>query len=468
MEAAIPVIEESKKLDLLDRQEFVDRMLTITKVLSDSKKNACYAVNGDWGVGKSFVLDMFEEQAGKVGVEGETRSRYLIFRYNCWEYDYYEEPLVAIVASMLDQIDEQVDLLSVDIKTRIVAALKVIGKGLTKRAIQLFEEKTGVDLEQTVEVLIDGGEAAKKKVKESHEYDQYFDFKKNLKKLRETMAFLSAEQTVIFIVDELDRCLPEYTIKVLERLHHLFEGIPNVQVILSIDVGQLEHVVRQIYGENTDAKNYLRKFIQFELILDTGNLNNKFSEKFEEYTEHFSIQSPTTADVEVLEFIKLIFYSMDMRSRISIISRCELLHHFLIDDGTVDSSYMCLEILLVLLKDSGFDHDRVKNFSISSVFNPAYFVRELPEGIKALSEKFKSNRASDANQQKLYESGYSSFLEQTIGYVNAGCLLGKLLCAFRVIAGIEKDNYQYIQNERDFYAFLDDARKCWSFLEMIQ
>ena len=52
---------------------------------------------------------MFEEQAKRIGNEG---PRYILFHYNCWEYDYYEEPLVAIVASILDQIDENLGNLS--------------------------------------------------------------------------------------------------------------------------------------------------------------------------------------------------------------------------------------------------------------------------------------------------------------------------------------------------------------------
>ena len=169
MEEITPVIEKNQRLDLLDRQEFVDRMLTIANALSDRKKNACYAVNGDWGVGKSFVLDMFEEQAKNIGIEGEELSRYLIFRYNCWEYDYYEEPLVAMVASMLDQIDEKVDLISTDVKTKTVAVLKAVGKGLAQKATQVIEDKTGIDLQSVFETAKDGCDAVEKRVKESHE-----------------------------------------------------------------------------------------------------------------------------------------------------------------------------------------------------------------------------------------------------------------------------------------------------------
>ena len=471
MDNVCPHTLESQRLDLLDRQEFVDRLLTIAGALSNSKKNSCYAVNGDWGVGKSFVLDMFEEQAKDIGVEGETLSRYLLFRYNCWEYDYYEEPLVAIVASMLDQINEKIDLIPADTKTRIVAALKAVGKGLVKKAVQLIEEKTGVEIEDVLELVKDGTDTAREEVKESHKYDQFFDFKKNLKMLRETITSLSQEQTLIFMVDELDRCLPEYTIKVLERLHHLFDGIPNVQVILSIDIGQLEHVVQQIYGEKTDAKKYLRKFIQFELKLDEGSIKENvyelFEKRFGEYTQLFEIKKPTTSDFDVGIFKTYVFDGIDMRSRISIIDRCKLVHSLLNPDEKTDSSYYCLEILLVILNDLKIDIEYAKrSFSISAVFLPERLWTEkdrkvVPDGLLCLSERYKVN---SVNNRSVYPVFSLSGSERR-GLINVDCLLGALLHAYREILGINDD--LVIDSLNTSGEFVEFAKKYWGILQII-
>ena len=55
------VIKDSSPHDLLNRQSFVDQLLNITDALSKTRKNACYAITGDWGAGKSFVLDTVEK-----------------------------------------------------------------------------------------------------------------------------------------------------------------------------------------------------------------------------------------------------------------------------------------------------------------------------------------------------------------------------------------------------------------------
>ena len=150
------VTEENNTIDLLDRQGFVDKLLVVSELLSKNKKNACYAINGTWGVGKSFVLDMFEKQNEIINDEGTALSRYAIFRYNCWEYDYYEEPLIAIVATLLDDIDTKTNLLSQDTRTEAKEILKSVGKCFVKKAISVVEDKTGLPIEDMGRVFNEG------------------------------------------------------------------------------------------------------------------------------------------------------------------------------------------------------------------------------------------------------------------------------------------------------------------------
>ena len=53
------------------------------------------------------VLDLFEKQIRDYSQEGTTLGKFLVLHYNCWQYDYYDEPSVAIISSMLDKIDEE-------------------------------------------------------------------------------------------------------------------------------------------------------------------------------------------------------------------------------------------------------------------------------------------------------------------------------------------------------------------------
>ena len=119
------------------------------------------------------------------------------------------------------------------------------------------------------------------------DFDEMFAFKKTLDFTRNQIRELSKNKTVLLVVDELDRCMPEYAIKVLERLHHMFEGLDNVIVLLAIDSTQLEHSVKEIYGEQVDTERYLRKFISFRVKLDIGKVQNNFINKFDYYFNKF-------------------------------------------------------------------------------------------------------------------------------------------------------------------------------------
>lgn len=319
------ILPPLERVDLLDRQTFIDQMLLVAETLSENKKHACYALNGSWGVGKSFVLDMFEQQASQIGREGTVLSRYLILRYNCWKYDYYEEPLFAIVASMMDQIEENINLISGETRSRVLGVLKVIGKGIFSKLIQTVEDKTRIPVTKVTEVVQDGLSVANDEAKEKYSFDEYISFKDTLAELQETIRSLAEEQTILFIVDELDRCLPEYTIKVLERLHHLFEDVLNTQVILSVDKEQIQHAVKRIYGENTSTEKYLAKFIGFELRLDEGSLND-FRYALGTYFKRFDIQYKGISMRDVDSFITTIFEGIDMRERIAIVDKCHLIH----------------------------------------------------------------------------------------------------------------------------------------------
>lgn len=116
------------KIDILRRGAFVEQLIEMMISLSENKSFACFALNGKWGSGKSFVLDMLEEKLQAVQCESTTLRRFFVIRYNCWKYDYYEEPLIAIVAAMIDIIESQINLFpDGEEKRTVIGILKTAG-----------------------------------------------------------------------------------------------------------------------------------------------------------------------------------------------------------------------------------------------------------------------------------------------------------------------------------------------------
>lgn len=112
-------------------------------------------------------------------------------------------------------------------------------RNIDRRSWTVCKNKIGVDIVETFQSEKMGIDNQKFK------FDQMFAFKKTLDETREKLKRMSEIKTVVIVVDELDRCMPEYAVKVLERLHHLFEGIPNTIVIMAVDSKQLENSVKK-------------------------------------------------------------------------------------------------------------------------------------------------------------------------------------------------------------------------------
>ena len=138
--------DSSDPIDMLGREDFIGQLITIVEILASNKKNASYAINGAWGTGKSWILESFERRIREFYQEGTTLNKYVVFHYNCWEYDYYSEPLIAIVAAILDQIDT-LNLVKEEQKAAIKEIIKEIGISLLENASTIVKGKTGIDIQ---------------------------------------------------------------------------------------------------------------------------------------------------------------------------------------------------------------------------------------------------------------------------------------------------------------------------------
>lgn len=359
------------KIDILNRDKFVDDLLRVMENISDNKASTCFALNGAWGSGKSFVLDMFEEKLGQIQSEETSTDKYFVIRYNSWQYDYYEEPLVAIVATMISAIEEKTKLFpDCKEKREIIGMLKATGVSLLSLGNAIVKEKTGIDFQKAYETVLKGEKDGAEAYEKIHEYDVYFGFNKVMDELIALLQGLAEKYTVTIIVDELDRCLPEYAIKILERLHHLTENNNNTIMIIAIDKKQLMSSVKQIFGFDSPEK-YLEKFFNFEIKLDYGIPSEKIVEKYAAYINLFD-KEIFPFDDSIEECLQNVFKDIDIRSQEQIIKKVMLTHKLMYVDKK-DYSFMCMELILAVMlfiynDDATFLERTVDMHNLESVF----------------------------------------------------------------------------------------------------
>lgn len=280
-------------IDVLERDKFIKQVIDVILHLKENNQGMMFSIEGNWGIGKSFILNRIENDLSR-----QYQNEYLILKYDCCKYDYYEEPLIALVASLSDQIQTLPQ--KVDIQDKIKKAFAVLTVCLGQIGLQLVKNKLGIDVEKLM------------KENDIPNYDYNSGLKVALSVLMNTIKTIADSKKIVLLVDELDRCLPPYQIKVLERLHHLFLGSSCV-VVLAVNAEQLEATVHKLYGEGILADKYLKKIIAFSLKLDCGTVSEEIVEKYDNVLAQYPVKELDARD-EVISFLKVLFLGLDIRT----------------------------------------------------------------------------------------------------------------------------------------------------------
>lgn len=343
-----------KRLDLLNREKFIGYVIDLICQLSDERRGCCFSIEGSWGIGKTYILEEIEKE-----IEAANKNRFFLFHYNCWKYDYYDEPSVAIISAMLHSVLEDKAVFNKDLEDCVKAGYKIVQAKFKEIAGAYIENKIGVNLVS----LIDETQNMKATdEKETYQFDHLFRFNQTIEIVRENLREIAENRTIVLIVDELDRCIPQYAIKVLERLHHMFDGLANVVVVISIDRAQLEHSIEEMFGINGEkecinVEKYLKKFINFSLVLDSGEINSRFIEKYKDYFDKFSVNGGTGDLEEINRLFPQLFSGIDIRSQEKVMEKASIIHS-LICKEQVDLSVSVFEVLYLILELWQFGNKR--------------------------------------------------------------------------------------------------------------
>ncbi len=248
--------------DLFGLDEFAHRLEKFIATEHDYVEGSLVlALTSKYGSGKTTFLEMWKTSLER---EDKTTDQPLVISLNAWESDYYGDPLFAIISALVECL--KVKGKSVN---GLVNAAKDFGWFATAIGGQIANKATGID-------AVAAGELSERKKREREgtaqtmpdSFSIYQDRKSAMKSLKqEIRSFVAAsEPRVLFLVDELDRCRPDYAITYLETIKHIFD-IKGAVFLLAADRQQLENSAKTAFGPNLDFEEYYRKFIHREITL---------------------------------------------------------------------------------------------------------------------------------------------------------------------------------------------------------
>ena len=266
--------------DLLGLRPFADRLHGFIEVEDQFVDGSLViALSSKFGSGKTTFFQMWKADLDSRAKDPNTP---LVISLNAWESDYYGDPLFAIISGLIDRVRENAE--SAD---SIVDAAKDIGWFATAIGGQIVKKVSGID------ALSAGAFAEGKKAKRGgtaklpkDTFSMYQSRKNAMGDLKTAVQkfVTSSEQKVLFLVDELDRCRPDYAIAFLETIKHIFD-VQGAVFILAADRQHLENSARTAFGPDLDFEEYYRKFVHREVSLPPISKNGyaKLATTYVEY-----------------------------------------------------------------------------------------------------------------------------------------------------------------------------------------
>lgn len=269
-------IRETLLNDQLGRNE---ELRQFVRLLNSIDGNCTIALDGDWGSGKTFfvkqaqmIIDSFNEYKNKKAISEKDEENIKMVKdkfsdlgiklqatayYDAWENDNEDDPLLSILYSIISTADCDKDFFK---QQKPIALLKSIANTITTKAFS-------IPLKDLLEALSE--EDIFKKLK------QHKTLRENVTEFLNELIPFGSTRLVIFI-DELDRCKPSYAVKMLERIKHFFSN-ENIIFVFAINSRELQNTIKQYYGTDFNAYQYLDRFFDLKIDLKLIDIN-KFIE----------------------------------------------------------------------------------------------------------------------------------------------------------------------------------------------
>jgi len=334
--------------DLLELEEFAEKLEGFVRVEQRFvPESLVISLNAGFGAGKSTFLKMWVDRIKKK-IKPEDAP--LVVQVNAWNDDYCGDPFLSLVSALVEALNSEDQCTH-----KLINAAKDVGWFITGIGGQIINKFTGID-------AVSAGELAEKK-RSSRQQPQevpnglfdIFRMKKNaLQLLKSSIKEIleGVNPNILIIVDELDRCRPDYAISYLETIKHVFD-IRGIVFVIAADRKQLECSAKTSFGADLNFSEYYRKFVQREVTLPKPNKSayGKLAKRYVEYylnreNERYCIMSIDYHRVE--NIVELISYMKMTPRQVQEVFRI-MGHVFETDESKKGKLSWCLGVGTILM-----------------------------------------------------------------------------------------------------------------------
>lgn len=219
-------------------------------------------LSGEWGTGKTVFCRLVERL---VGEEKDARPPLDCIYIDAFKVDHFEDPLLMILSFLHRHAANAPRRTREAFARACLPYAGILAQALGKAALDLLVPSAGNTLLESVKNAGEriGDTAIERALEECARTDE------RILALQKVLVQLTKKRALLIIVDELDRCRPDFAVELLEKVKHVF-SLPRIVFLLVANGAQLRSSVAHRYGlAPEDAGRYLDKFIHFTFTLST-------------------------------------------------------------------------------------------------------------------------------------------------------------------------------------------------------
>ena len=294
---------------IFGRKEFA---VNLKNIFTNTDGGFVLAIDASWGEGKtSFIHQLIYD----LNSSGNLIPIY----YDAFSNDFSSDTFLSIGATISYEVENHFEKkgLNKTNKTQI-EHLKNVTK---KTAGELVKLGTNLAVRSLTAGIVDSSELQKfagnafntatfgtLELDLNKKFEAYENSKTSIQSYIKALESVCSEnEKVVFFIDELDRCRPNFAVEVLEKIKHLFLA-KNVIFVISYNKSQLSKIISSVYGVDAeDSLKYLEKFIHIEAKLpsiDSKSQESSYKLLFNSFVDEFNIQLPSD------EYLRDMFISL--------------------------------------------------------------------------------------------------------------------------------------------------------------
>lgn len=316
--------DNETKFDLLNNKAIATTVVNLIK--ESNKQPISIGIHGDWGAGKSSILEMIEYQFNQTApVDGK---KYCCIRFNGWKHQGFEDSKIALMSAIVSELTAKEKL-----QKKAKRVLEKLWKNINWMTVAKTAGKTAlgiatgtapitilssvhdilknpVSTEEGITNAIDaiGGYLKESKIAEDTSSNTEFtEFQENFKALLKEANI----KKLVVLIDDLDRCLPDVAISTLEAVR-LFIFTGETAFVVAADESMIRYAVKKHFPDVVDENKY--------------NVGIEFSNKYLEKLIQVPFRIPALGEVEACNYIMLLMVG-------SVLSESNLNYQALCSEG---------------------------------------------------------------------------------------------------------------------------------------